>query len=130
MHFDGLAELVIQAEADEHGPVRVNLQLRALAELLGVLDRQRVQPKASGELVDISSVGSSISSQKGWPASTACAINDEDGSQTTSPERSIQLRTAADYAISLLAHREETFPFTTRDLAPRSQAGIWLQAVG
>jgi hypothetical protein len=47
------------------------------------------------------SVGSSMASQKGWPAPMSCAISDGDGSQTTSPDRSIQLRTAADYAISL-----------------------------
>jgi hypothetical protein len=33
VHFDGLAELLIEAEADEHDPVPVNLQLRALAKL-------------------------------------------------------------------------------------------------
>jgi hypothetical protein len=33
VHFDGLAELLIEAEADEHDSVPVNLQLRALAEL-------------------------------------------------------------------------------------------------
>ena len=33
MHFDRLAELLIEAEANEHGPVAVNLQLRALAKL-------------------------------------------------------------------------------------------------
>jgi hypothetical protein len=30
----GLAEMLVQAEADEQGPVPENLQLRALAELL------------------------------------------------------------------------------------------------
>ena len=34
----------------------------------------------------ISSVGFSMSSQKGWPASMSCVISDGDGSQTTSPE--------------------------------------------
>ena len=33
VHFDGLAELLIEAEADEHDPVPPNLQLRALAKL-------------------------------------------------------------------------------------------------
>jgi len=33
VHFDGLAELLIEAEADEHDPIPVNLQLRALAKL-------------------------------------------------------------------------------------------------
>ena len=33
VHFDGLAELLIEAEADEHGSVPVDLQLCALAEL-------------------------------------------------------------------------------------------------
>jgi len=33
VHFDGLAELLIEAEADEHDSVPVNLQLRALAKL-------------------------------------------------------------------------------------------------
>jgi hypothetical protein len=33
VHFDGLAELLIEAEADEHDSVPVDLQLRALAEL-------------------------------------------------------------------------------------------------
>jgi len=33
VHLDRLAELVIEAEPDEHGPVPVNLQLRALVEL-------------------------------------------------------------------------------------------------
>ena len=33
VHFDGVAELLVEAEADEHDPVPVNLQLRALAKL-------------------------------------------------------------------------------------------------
>jgi hypothetical protein len=33
VHFDGLAELLIEAEADEHDSVPVDLQLRAPAEL-------------------------------------------------------------------------------------------------
>jgi hypothetical protein len=33
VHFDRLTELLIEAKADEHDPVPVNLQLRALAEL-------------------------------------------------------------------------------------------------
>ncbi len=33
VHFDGLAELLIEAEADEHDSVPVDLQLCALAEL-------------------------------------------------------------------------------------------------
>src|SRR5215469_14527732 len=45
-----------------------------------------------------SSLGFSMSSQKGWAASMSCAISDGAGSQTTSPPWSIQLRTAADYA--------------------------------
>ena len=40
-----------------------------------------------------SSVGFSMSSQKGWPASMSSAISDAEGSQTTSPALSIQLRT-------------------------------------
>ncbi len=39
-----------------------------------------------------SSVGSSISSQKGWPAATSCATSDGEGSRTISPASSIQLR--------------------------------------
>jgi hypothetical protein len=34
VHFDDLAKLLIEAEADEHGAVPVDLQLRALAKLL------------------------------------------------------------------------------------------------
>jgi hypothetical protein len=52
VHLDGLAEMLVQAEAHEQGPVWVSLQPRALAELLGVLDRERVQPQPGGELVD------------------------------------------------------------------------------
>jgi hypothetical protein len=52
VHFDGLAELLIEAETDEHDPVPVNLQLRALAKLSRVLDRQRVQPQVGGQLVN------------------------------------------------------------------------------
>ena len=33
VHFDRLAELLIEAEADEHDPLPVDLQLRALAKL-------------------------------------------------------------------------------------------------
>jgi hypothetical protein len=33
VHFDGLAQLLIEAEADEHGSVPIDLQLGALAEL-------------------------------------------------------------------------------------------------
>jgi hypothetical protein len=33
VHFDGLAQLLIEAEADEHDSVPVDLQLCALAEL-------------------------------------------------------------------------------------------------
>ena len=33
VHFDGLPKLLIEAEADEHDSVPVDLQLRALAEL-------------------------------------------------------------------------------------------------
>jgi hypothetical protein len=52
VHLDGLAELLIEAEADEHGHIPVHLQPRALAELSGVLGRQRVQPQAGGQLVN------------------------------------------------------------------------------
>jgi hypothetical protein len=51
VHLDGLAELLIEAEADEHGHILVNLQPRALAKLPGVLDCCRGQPQAAGELV-------------------------------------------------------------------------------
>src|SRR5450755_355683 len=37
-------------------------------------------------------VGSSISSQKGWPAATSCATSDGEGSRTISPASFIQLR--------------------------------------
>jgi hypothetical protein len=47
-----LAHLLVEPEADHHGHVAVDLQLRPLAELLGVLDRQRVQSQAGGELAD------------------------------------------------------------------------------
>jgi hypothetical protein len=33
VHFDGLPELLVEAEANEHCPVLVHLQLRALAKL-------------------------------------------------------------------------------------------------
>ena len=33
VHFDGLTQLLVKAEADEHGPVPVDLQLRTLAKL-------------------------------------------------------------------------------------------------
>jgi hypothetical protein len=33
VHFDGLAELLVEPEANEHCPVLVHLQLRALAKL-------------------------------------------------------------------------------------------------
>jgi hypothetical protein len=33
VHFDRFAELLIEAEPDEHGPVAVDLQLRPLAKL-------------------------------------------------------------------------------------------------
>ena len=41
MHFDGLAELLIEAEADEHDPIPVYLQLRAL---VGDGQRGRIVP--------------------------------------------------------------------------------------
>jgi hypothetical protein len=47
-----LAELRVESEADDHSYVLVDLQLPSLTELLGVLDGQRVQPKAGGEAVD------------------------------------------------------------------------------
>ena len=34
MHFDRLTKLLIETEADQHGPVAVDVQLRALAKLL------------------------------------------------------------------------------------------------
>jgi hypothetical protein len=52
VHLDWLAELLIEAEADEHGSVAVNLQLRTLAKLLRVPDRWLRQPQAAGELVN------------------------------------------------------------------------------
>jgi hypothetical protein len=52
VHFDELVELLIEAEADEHGAVAVNLQLGALAKLFRVFDRERVQPQDRGQLVD------------------------------------------------------------------------------
>src|SRR5262249_44075940 len=41
-----------EPEADHHDHAAVDLQLPPLAELLGVLDRQRVQSQAGGEPVD------------------------------------------------------------------------------
>jgi hypothetical protein len=52
VHFDRLVQLLIEAVADQQRPVPVNLQLGALAKLLGVLDRQRVQAQAGGQLVN------------------------------------------------------------------------------
>jgi hypothetical protein len=52
VHFDRLAELLIEAEPDEHDPVAVHLQLRALAKLSGVRHRQRGQPQQGGQLVN------------------------------------------------------------------------------
>src|SRR6185437_10087456 len=46
------SELLIEAEPDEHDPVAVHLQLRALAKLSGVLHRQRGQPQQGGRLVN------------------------------------------------------------------------------
>ena len=86
VHFHGLAQLLVEAEADEHGSVPVDLQLCALAELFRVLDRQQLQPEAGGQLVD-DLVGRVLNAaQKGWPASTSCAISDGAGFQTALPE--------------------------------------------
>ncbi|MBB4741689.1 hypothetical protein BJY16_005148 [Actinoplanes octamycinicus] len=52
MDLDRLPELLVEPEADEHRHLAVHLQLAALAELLRVLDRQRVQPEADGQPVD------------------------------------------------------------------------------
>lgn len=52
VHFDRLVQLRIEAEADDQGPVPVNLQLGRLAKLFGVLDRHWVQTQAGGQLVN------------------------------------------------------------------------------
>jgi hypothetical protein len=52
VHLDWLAQLLIEAEADEHGSVSVNTQLGTLTKLLRVPGRQRRQPQAAGEPVN------------------------------------------------------------------------------
>jgi hypothetical protein len=45
-------EPIVEAEAYGQCPVPVNLQLGALAKLFGVLDRQRMQTRPGGQLVN------------------------------------------------------------------------------
>src|SRR5215469_11578369 len=52
VHLNRLAQLLVEPEADHHGDAAVDLQLPPLAELLGVLHRQRVQSQTGGEPVD------------------------------------------------------------------------------
>ena len=79
VHLDRLAQLLVEAEADGHGSLAVNPQLGTLAKLLRVPGRRPRQPQAAGELVNDLVGGFSMSSQKGWPASTSCATSDGAG---------------------------------------------------
>jgi len=71
VHFDRLVELRIEAEADEHRAVPVNLELRTLAKLFEPSAASGGSPRAVASWSTSSSVGSSMSSQNGSPAATS-----------------------------------------------------------
>ena len=67
VHFDGLVELRIEAEADEHDPVPVNLQLRCSPNCFEFSAVSGCSPRLVASWSMTSSVGFSMSSQNGWP---------------------------------------------------------------
>ena len=110
MHFDQLAEIVVETKPDEHGAISVHLQLCPPAELFCVLESQWVEFQKSRELVDdlvgrvldiepkgLASLNELCYQRPGWvPHQLAAIVNP--GPHATSPGlcqcRSRQLDTA------------------------------------